>query len=303
MDQAFPLPMLDAGDSGSFRISVRAVTAHDVVIADVRNERFVGRTTGSRGADERVLIHLIRRGAWSFAGPGERAGSLSVPTGAFIARHNGPPTLFDVEPGTRATVLILPASAFGRMLGGGHVLGSMRSTEIRVLTAHANMIGETIGDLGSAGVLAARNALLELAKGAVRQEFDDLEPRLAPALARAAMELATRRLADAELSPTSLARELNVSVRTLHRAFATLEESPAAYIRRQRLEQARLELAASADRSSVTEVAARWHFADSSHFIRAFKRQYGQPPTRFTQPAKPATAGATGKPVRSEEEP
>jgi AraC family transcriptional regulator, positive regulator of tynA and feaB len=29
---------------------------------------------------------------------------------------------------------------------------------------------------------------------------------------------------------------------------------------------------------TVTEFAANWHFADSSHFIRAFKQQYGQTP-------------------------
>lgn len=41
-----------------------------------------------------------------------------------------------------------------------------------------------------------------------------------------------RRLADADISPAALARELNVSVRTLHRAFAATEESVSAYIRR-----------------------------------------------------------------------
>ncbi|WP_425587683.1 helix-turn-helix domain-containing protein [Streptomyces plumbiresistens] len=40
-----------------------------------------------------------------------------------------------------------------------------------------------------------------------------------------------------------MARELNVSVRTLHRAFAAAGESVNGYIRRRRLEEARLELA------------------------------------------------------------
>ncbi|GLY83778.1 helix-turn-helix domain-containing protein [Actinoallomurus iriomotensis] len=95
------------------------------------------------------------------------------------------------------------------------------------------------------------------------------------------MEIADRHLTDPELSPASLARELNVSVRTLHRAFAATGESVAAYIRRRRLEQARLELAASLLRPSVSEVAARWQFADRSHFIRSFKKQYAQTPAEF----------------------
>ncbi|MQY24184.1 Transcriptional activator FeaR [Nocardia sp. RB20] len=71
--------------------------------------------------------------------------------------------------------------------------------------------------------------------------------------------------------------------RTLHRAFAQLEESVAAYIRRRRLEQARLDLTTSRGRPNVAEVGARWHFADSSHFIRAFKKQYGETPAQFAR--------------------
>ncbi|MEU8718689.1 helix-turn-helix transcriptional regulator [Streptomyces sp. NPDC048663] len=80
-----------------------------------------------------------------------------------------------------------------------------------------------------------------------------------------------------------LARELHVSVRTLHRAFAATGETTAAFIRKKRLEQARLTLTASIGRPTVTELAARWHFADSSHFIRAFKKQYGKSPTEYAR--------------------
>jgi AraC family transcriptional regulator, positive regulator of tynA and feaB len=132
-------------------------------------------------------------------------------------------------------------------------------------------------------VRGVRDALLELVRGTLIREFDDVEPRLAPALARAAMEIADSHLADAELSPSSLARELNVSVRTLHRAFAAAGESAAAYVRRRRLDQARLELAAPSGRPGVSEVAARWHFVDSSHFTRAFKKQYGETPAQFAR--------------------
>jgi AraC family transcriptional activator of tynA and feaB len=76
-----------------------------------------------------------------------------------------------------------------------------------------------------------------------------------------------------------LARMLHVSVRTLQRAFATVGESLTAYIRRRRLEQPCPEpTGPAAARSSVTELAAHWQFADSSHFIRAFRQQYGQMP-------------------------
>jgi len=281
--EAWPLAGLDVVGSRDFRINVQAVQAHDVVIADFYSESYVGRTTTDREADDKVLIHLMRHGAWRFSRLNERGEAVTVPAGSFIMRHDGPPSLFEVDRGATAKVLTLPASVLGPLIGDRQIVGSVDSAEARLLTAHAGLVAETAHDLTLAGVQGARDALLELAKGVLRRGFDDVEPRLAPALARAAMEIADGRLADPGLSPVTLARELNVSVRTLHRAFTTAEESVAAYIRRRRLEQARLELAAPLGRPDVSEVAARWQFADSSHFIRAFKKQYGETPAQFAR--------------------
>ncbi|WP_221639907.1 helix-turn-helix domain-containing protein [Actinoallomurus bryophytorum] len=231
-----------------------------------------------------MLLHLMRRGSWRFARSDGRGEDITVPAGSFIVRHDGPPSLFDVESGATAEVMILPASLIQPLLGGSQqIVGSAHSAEMRVLMAHAHMVGETACDLTAAGVQSARDALIELVKGAVRREFDDAEPRLAPALARAAMEIADGRLTDPGLSPASLAHQLHVSVRTLHRAFVTAGEPVGAYIRRRRLERARMELAAPVRRPGIAEVAARWQFADSSHFIRAFKNHYGQTPADFVR--------------------
>jgi AraC family transcriptional regulator, positive regulator of tynA and feaB len=84
-----------------------------------------------------------------------------------------------------------------------------------------------------------------------------------------------------------LARELHVSPRTLQRAFAATGESAAAYIRHRRLEQARLALTSTSNRVSITELAAYWQFADSSHFTRSFKTYYGQTPTELARASQP----------------
>jgi AraC-like DNA-binding protein len=283
MGEAWPLAGLDTAGSSDFRINVQAVQARDVVIADFYSKSYVGRTTADREADDKVLMHLMRHGAWRFDRLDERGEAVTVPAGSFIMRNDGPPSLFEVDRGATGNVLILPVSVLGPLLGGRQVVGSADSAEVRLLMAHAGLVAESVHDLTSAGVRGARDALLELAKGVLRREFDDTEPRLAPALARAAMGIADGRLADPDLSPTTLARELNVSVRTLHRAFTTAEESVAAYIRHRRLERARLELAAPLGQLDVSEVAARWQFADSSHFIRAFKRRYGETPAQFAR--------------------
>src|SRR4051794_11885894 len=63
----------------------------------------------------RVLMRVMRRGEWRFSGPRDRSGT-TVGSGQFIIRHNGPPSRFEVEPRTRADVLILPASFLGPLI-------------------------------------------------------------------------------------------------------------------------------------------------------------------------------------------
>jgi AraC-like DNA-binding protein len=295
--EAWPLAGLDIAFSSHFRISVRSVHVSDVRISDVYSASYVGRTTADHEGGDTVLLHLMRRGAWGFAPADGRGEAVTVRAGSFIVRDDGPPSVFDVTPRAKATVLILPAPAVAPLLGAGGrpLVGSASSAEARVLMAHAHIVGETARELAPSGVQAARDALLELVEGAMRREFDDAEPRLAPALARAAMAIADSLLTDPELSPTMLARELNVSVRTLHRAFATAGEPTAGYIRRRRLEQARLDLATALRPPGVSEVAARYHFADGSHFIRAFRTRYGQTPAEFARTARGPAGTGTGR--------
>ena len=56
------------------------------------------------------------------------------------------------------------------------------------------------------------------------------------------------------------------------------------YIRRRRLEEAGCVLATSG--TSISEVAARWHFADSGHFSRTFEKQHGLTPTAYAASAR-----------------
>ncbi|WP_307136013.1 helix-turn-helix domain-containing protein [Streptomyces aurantiacus] len=107
------------------------------------------------------------------------------------------------------------------------------------------------------------------------------------------MGIADSRLTDPDLSPAALARELRVSVRTLQRAFAATETSVTAYIRHQRLERARIELAAPCNRPTIADLAAHWQFADSSHFIRTFKKQYGQTPTQYARTVRETRINAS----------
>lgn len=286
MPSGLPLPTFSRATRDEFRLRLRATRVQDVTVTSV--DAATATRTARRAGDREDVVRLwvVHRGSWTLAG--SRDGEEhTVSAGSFLVRHVERPSHCVTAPDAAATVVVLPAAAIVPSLGGRSITGPADAAEVRLLLAHAATTHRTAAGLGPAGVHAARNAMIELAKAVTGGAFDGADPRLSPALARAAQLLAERRLADRDLSPALLARELNVSVRTLQRAFAAGGGSVAGYIRDRRLEEARSALIAPSARPSVTEVAAHWHFADSSHFSRAFKRRYGMTPTDHARASLP----------------
>lgn len=139
---------------------------------------------------------------------------------------------------------------------------------------------DTLFDLAAtlqgAGQAAAVDGALALVRGALEAQVPagtDLRATLVLQVPR----FVEAHLGDPDLSPATIARAHAVSVRTLYEAFAGTGETPAALIRRRRLERCHTELAAPG-RASVTDVAMRWGFRDSSHFSRAFRAHFGVTP-------------------------
>src|SRR3954451_3387484 len=86
--------------------------------------------------------------------------------------------------------------------------------------------------------------------------------------------------ADPNLSPATIATQLNISLRQLYRAFNGTE-SPAARIRRRRLERAAEILAARSGPGHVERVALECGFASAEYFSRAFRREFGLSPRAY----------------------
>jgi AraC-like DNA-binding protein len=86
--------------------------------------------------------------------------------------------------------------------------------------------------------------------------------------------------ADPSLTPATIATQLNISLRQLYRAFNGTE-SPAARIRRRRLERAAEILAARGGHGHVERVALECGFASAEYFSRAFRREFGLSPRAY----------------------
>jgi AraC-like DNA-binding protein len=107
------------------------------------------------------------------------------------------------------------------------------------------------------------------------------------ALLDRARDLMRQRLDEIGLTAESVAVDLGVSVRTLHRCYAAVDASFAGTLRRLRLEQARAWLAQPRwARVGVGEIGRRCGFADASHFAREFRLAFGQTPARWRRAAR-----------------
>jgi AraC-like DNA-binding protein len=281
IDDGFPLPALSPATMTDFQVTSRAVTVGDATIVQAKDTSAI-RTAGQLkdGAEDKVRLFVVQRGAWSLGGGADHH-EHTVTAGSYLLRYTRRPLHFQTRPDTAVTVLVLPTAQLAPLLGGRDITGPADTAELRLLTAHANMVHATAGNLRSAGVQAAHTTLIELAKAVAMSRFDDTEPHLTPVLVQAVKDLADRMLAEPELSAPLLAGTFNISLRTLQRAFATTGETATAYIRRRRLEEARRALTAGP--LSVSELAAHWQFADSSHFTRAFRQHFGQTPTEYAR--------------------
>ncbi|MER6561890.1 helix-turn-helix domain-containing protein [Streptomyces sp. NPDC001027] len=97
-----------------------------------------------------------------------------------------------------------------------------------------------------------------------------------------------RRLDDPDLTPAAIAVAHHISRSYLYRLFKAEGLAVASYIRDQRLEHARRDLADPRLRSlPVHAVAARWGFPRAAEFARAFRSAYGMPPSELREQTLP----------------
>ncbi|MFG3552277.1 helix-turn-helix domain-containing protein [Streptomyces sp. NPDC047725] len=89
-------------------------------------------------------------------------------------------------------------------------------------------------------------------------------------------------LHDPHLTPHTIAAAHHISTSYLHRLFQHEEETVASWVRHQRLDHARRDLADPAQRTTpIHAIAARWGFARASDFTRAFRNAYDMPPNDY----------------------
>jgi AraC family transcriptional regulator, positive regulator of tynA and feaB len=213
-----------------------------------------------------------------FSGPS----TFSIGPGQLAVRDTARPWRFWSAHATVTRWLLVPRAV---LLGHRH--GALPachvaddSPDVRFLVSYLEMLTGTVA-LSDEGARAAQDATLSLLAGVLAGRPGAEAHEHARATVVLARRFIDRHLRDRDVTPAMLARQLGVSPRTLHRSFSSEGDSVMGYVRRRRLHEARRELVTAGASARVADVAARWRFADSSHFTRQFRGTYGTTPAAF----------------------
>jgi AraC-like DNA-binding protein len=284
--------------AGDYRAEIRASGLGPMQVAVLDIAPITVRRTPaliSRADPDLLKVFLVCSGGSSIVVQGDQQARLSA--GEFAFYNTRRP--YEVSCGvdgrpTRVLTFMFPPA-----------LLPLSRTGIRRLTGVRIPATTGLGDLTS-------QLLLQLA-----QHVDHYSPAEAARLSAAALEvLATRlareldigdwgtpearrralfttvqafiqqRLADSNLSPAMVAAANHISLRSLHQLFHDEQLTVAGWIRRQRLERCRRDLADPGLASRpVAAIAARWGFASAGDFSRAFRAEHGLPPAAYRSSA------------------
>lgn len=194
---------------------------------------------------------------------------------------------FEVLDWSSKLVFLAPRSKFN--IGAGHDRlpgnGYIRSDSPMgaILGALLMALADQIARADDRATECMVESALDLVAKTIAMEIDG------PATTRTTLfqriiQFIDRRLKD-DLSPASIASAHGISVRYLHLLFSREGATVSAWIRERRLIQCHEELTSRNNRATLTEIAQRWHFCDSAHFSRQFKKRFGLSPKELRKTA------------------
>ncbi len=268
--------------NGDYEARVRRRWVDDFAIVDIECGPYAGGRDGTRldrSRGEYMGFTFIRSGDGTVAQEGTEA---RLKPGDAVIWDSAKPIRFEViEPLSKRSLLI-PHHALddvGRraLVNGGMPLDGQASA-VHLLIGFLDTLDRTLHGLSPPCVTAARNAALDLFVGVLRHG-EPLDSTAIGSALRADMEQwIARHLADC-VTPDAIATAHSVSVRTVYRLFNAAGDTVGEFVRTRRLARAREDLIGGGD--SISQIARRWHFSNSSHFSRAFKARYDISPSEY----------------------
>ncbi|MES1975178.1 MAG: helix-turn-helix domain-containing protein [Pseudomonadota bacterium] len=246
-----------------------------------RSERsHVGRAPDPRITEERVVLHLQRRGTSRHHQGGREA---DLHPGDFALCSANHPYAIDLMTAHELLVVEFPRTLIAERVRG---LDDRFACRVSGASPSGRLFHDFLlslwhqGDQSDAdpdwqnGVSSIFADLVALAVNGL-----DVARDVAPGatLRSKVLALVEARLGDPELRTATIAEELHISDRTVQNLFAAMGTTPSAHILERRLTRG-AEMLTGKPESSITEVAFDLGFNDSAYFARCFRQQFGTTP-------------------------
>lgn len=197
--------------------------------------------------------------------------------------------------GEGALLLFVPPGAVrageaGAALGGNGMAGLLGDMMLSLVNRLPGLDADAIAHAAEAACLLLNGTMAGAAASPLSASTNDLS------VLERARRIIRARLKDEALGPDAICRELAVSRSRLYRLFAPIG-GIAAYIRRQRLMQARHALVDPFETRPIMTIAEDWGFRDPSVFSRAFRHEFGVSPREVRGIGLGAAGAASGTPA------
>ncbi|GHC74866.1 helix-turn-helix domain-containing protein [Streptomyces flavofungini] len=235
---------------------------------------------------ERYLLGVVRSGRPRFS-QGNHDARLSADD--LIVLDSSQPFTSHHEPGKLETLILpkallpLPAAQVAPLLAqrlpGNTGIGA-------VLARCLQEIACTDSRYRGADIIRLLDTALELLAALLAHELQSphaLSPESQQhSLLARVQSFIHQHLADPDLSPATVAHAHHISLRRLQQVLATAGTTPAALIRRKRLQQCqRALLDPGHGGCTIRTIAARWGFTSHAHFTRLFHATHGSSPSEY----------------------
>jgi AraC-like DNA-binding protein len=278
-----------------------------LTVCSVRSNALTVERTPTLARDDlapSIFLGLQLAGA-SLVVQGDREAVLK-PRDLVIYDSTAPYTLVD-SGGIRQHFFRVPIEALGLphdvirqvcavTLSPGHPVADLAATYLHRLASRPDIFTQP-------GAEAVSHPSVELVRALITTHLDAValgrEP-LQATLQLRILEYVRARLGDPGLSAALIAAEHHISVRHLYNVLAVGGISLGDWIRKQRLEGCREDLAHAGLRATtIATVSRRWGFTDPSSFGRVFRAAYGLSPREWRALAQHDPVAIIGGPILS----
>jgi AraC-like DNA-binding protein len=216
--------------------------------------------------------------------------SAVIENGAFALYDTTRPYSLQLTDHFEQIVLRMPRQGLDRHLPGAEGLTALAVNAdpgaAQILVNTVKMLAADIGFLTPSAALSVSHGMEHLIVAGLGGLSSRLPQNDGPSRRKLVQRYILDNLRDDSLSIATIAEQLHLSPSSVHRAFALYGQTVMGWVWQQRLEGIRQELLSGSHKGTLTELSRSWGFSDSAHFSRAFRRQFGHPPSTLLHPTE-----------------